>query len=277
MTNTKENILTVKPEDKKMMNSVIWRSMTAMGGYQWEKQQALAFLYTMIPVINRYYKNPKDRIEAYKRHWELFNTTPQVVGFITGVATSMEKEAAENPDYDVISINAVKVSLMGPLAGIGDSIFWGSLKVIATGIAVSFGLAGSILGPLLYFIVFNIPSTLARHLLPVIGYNMGTSFLQDAEENGIMQFLTKAATIVGLMTVGGMTYLNISTKFAYQFSMNGSEFYLQSILDGIAPGILPLSLVLGCMYLLKKKNVSPVVLIVILLVSCIVLHGFGIV
>ena len=63
MTNTKENILTVKPEDKKMMNSVIWRSMTAMGGYQWEKQQALAFLYTMIPVINRYYKNPKDRIQ----------------------------------------------------------------------------------------------------------------------------------------------------------------------------------------------------------------------
>ena len=256
MTSKKNGIFTVKSEDKKMMNSIVWRSMTAMGGYQWEKQQALSFLYTMIPVINRYYKDPKDRIDAYKRHWELFNTTPQVVGFITGVAASMEKEAAENPDYDTTSINAVKVSLMGPLAGIGDSIFWGSLKVIATGIAVSFGVAGSILGPLLYFIVYNIPSTLARHLLPVIGFNMGTGFLQNAEENGIMRFLTKAATIVGLMTVGGMTYLNVSMKFAYQFSMNGSEFYLQSILDGIAPGILPLSLVLGCMYFLKKKNVN---------------------
>lgn len=277
MTSKKNGIFTVKSEDKKMMNSIVWRSMTAMGGYQWEKQQALSFLYTMIPVINRYYKDPKDRIDAYKRHWELFNTTPQVVGFITGVAASMEKEAAENPDYDTTSINAVKVSLMGPLAGIGDSIFWGSLKVIATGIAVSFGVAGSILGPLLYFIVYNIPSTLARHLLPVIGFNMGTGFLQNAEENGIMRFLTKAATIVGLMTVGGMTYLNVSMKFAYQFSMNGSEFYLQSILDGIAPGILPLSLVLGCVYFLKKKNVSPVILIVILLVACIALHAVGIV
>ena len=110
-------------EENKMCRQIAMRSCTMSAPYCWEKMQALAFLYTMIPVINKYYPEKEDRIEGYKRHWELFNTTPSVSGFITGLAASMEKQGAEDPNFDKSSISAVKSSLMGPFAGIGDSIF----------------------------------------------------------------------------------------------------------------------------------------------------------
>ena len=115
------NAFTVQDkEDKKMLKKVFWRTMTLSSTYNYERMQGLGYVYTMIPVIKRYYKNEEDRIEAYKRHYELFNTTPTMGGFITGLSTSMEKEASEDPTFDKNSINAVKLSLMGPFAGITE-------------------------------------------------------------------------------------------------------------------------------------------------------------
>lgn len=181
-----------------------------------------------------------------------------------------------NPDYDVSSINATKVSLMGPLAGIGDSIFWGSLKVIATGIGVSFALQGSILGPILYFLVYNIPSSLARHLLPVIGFNLGTSFFEKMNKNGIMPFLTECCNIVGLIMVGSMACTMVTLKVPFVYEAEGATINVQEILDSILPNALPLGLTLLCFWLLKKKNVSPTVLIILLVVVAIALHAVGI-
>lgn len=273
----KNSILYLNPEDKKMINSVAWRMMVGSAPYQYEKMQALSFLYAMVPVVKRYYKDDKEkRIEAYKRHWELWNTTPQVAGLAAGLAAAMEREASMNPDYDVSSINATKVSLMGPLAGIGDSIFWGSLKVIATGIGVSFALQGNILGPILYFLVYNIPSSLARHLLPVIGFNLGTSFFEKMNKNGFMPFLTECCNIVGLIMVGSMACTMVTLKVPFVYETEGATINVQEILDSILPNALPLGLTLLCFWLLKKKNVSPTILIILLVVVAIALHAVGI-
>ena len=196
----KDSLFHLEPEDKKMINSVTWRTMIGSGTYQYEKMQGLTFLYAMVPVIERYYKKKEDKVEAYKRHWEIWNTTPQMAGLATGLAASMEKQASEDPNYDTKSINAVKASLMGPLASIGDSVFWGTLKIIATGIGVSFAAAGSILGPILYFLIYNIPATFVRHILPVIGFKSGENFLKKASENGTIPLLTQYASMIGLMT-----------------------------------------------------------------------------
>ena len=134
-------------EENKMCFQIAMRSHTMSAPYCWEKMQALAFLYTMIPVINKYYPEKEDRIEGYKRHWELFNTTPSVSGFITGLVASMEKQGAEDPNFDKSSISAVKSSLMGPFAGIGDSIFQSTWRVISMGVGLSLAAGGNILGP----------------------------------------------------------------------------------------------------------------------------------
>ncbi len=85
-----------------------------------------------------------------------FNTTITLSTFIMGLVASMEKKKnSEQKDFDASSINAVKSSLMGPLAGIGDSIFWGVLRVIAAGIAVGLGASGNVLAPIVFLLLFQ--------------------------------------------------------------------------------------------------------------------------
>lgn len=251
-------------EESKMCFQIALRSHTMSAPYNWEKFQALAFLYTMIPVINRYYPDKKDRIEGYRRHWELFNTTPTVAGFITGLAASMEKQGAEDPDFDKSSINAVKASLMGPFAGIGDSIFQSTWRVITMGIGLSLAVDGSILGPIVFLVLYNALAIPVRFIGPYIGFGLGSKFMAQAEESGIMEFITKGASIVGLMTVGAMTATMVSLKVGFVFKMNGAEQSIQEMLDTIFPCLLPLLLVLGCFKLLNK-NMKPTLLIVLLM------------
>ena len=272
----KDSLFHLEPEDKKMINSVTWRTMIGSGPYQYEKMQGLTFLYAMVPVIERYYKKKEDKVEAYKRHWEIWNTTPQMAGLATGLAASMEKQASEDPNYDTKSINAVKASLMGPLASIGDSVFWGTLKIIATGIGVSFAAAGSILGPILYFLIYNIPATFVRHILPVIGFISGENFLKKASENGTIPLLTQYASMIGLMTIGAMACTMVSISIPFTYNVKDVSFTVQSIIDSIAPAILPTGLTLLCMNILKKGKVAPAVLIIILVIASIILHCFGI-
>lgn len=252
-------------EDKKMLKKVFWRTLTLSATYNYERMQGLGYVYTMIPVIKRYYKNEEDQIEAYKRHFELFNTTPTVAGFITGLSTSMEKEASEDPSFDKSSINAVKVSLMGPFAGIGDSLFQGSLRIITLGIGISLALEGNFLGVILHLLLYNLVAHFVRYYGVFAGYNMGSSFVKQASENGLLGQVTKGAGIVGLMTVGAMICSTVSFDLAAKWNIQGSELVLQDMLDSIFPNLLPLLLVFVC-YKLLNKNVKAIWLMIGLMV-----------
>lgn len=255
MTN---NAFTVKDaEDKKMLKKVFWRTMTLSSTYNYERMQALGYVYSMIPVINRYYEKKEDRIQAYKRHYELFNTTPTMGGFITGLSTSMEKEASQDENFDTSSINAVKLSLMGPFAGIGDSIFQGSLRIISLGIGIALAAQGSILGVIIHLLLYNVLAHLLRYYGVFAGYNMGTTFLKSASESGFLGKITKGAGMVGLMTVGAMTCSMISFSIPAVVKIQGSELIIQDMLDQIFPNLLPLILIFVC-YRLLKKNVKPI-------------------
>lgn len=276
MTNKKDSLLYLEPEDSKMINKVAWRSMIGSGTYNYENMQALVFLYAMIPVINRYYDKKEDRIKAYKRHLSIFNITPALYGFVTGLAASMEKTASEDPDnYDYSAIQSIKTSLMGPLSGIGDSIFWGSLKVIATGIGVSYALQGSILGPILYFLINFVPQLLCKLWLPRISFKLGTDFLDKIGNEGLMPLITKCFNVVGLMTIGAMSTTMVKLSIPLEITMGDTVLNIQSVLDGLMPSLLPVALVLVCFKFLKKE-VKPMTLIMILIVIGIVGRFFGI-
>lgn len=257
--------LNLTKEEKKMCLQIAIRSHPMSCANTWEKKQALSFLFTMIPVINRLYPDKESRIEGYKRHWELFNTTPTVSGFITGLTASMEKKGAEDPSFDKSSINAVKASLMGPFAGIGDSIFQSTWRVITMGIGLSMAAGGNILGPIVFLLLYNALAIPVRFAGPFIGYGLGTKFMAEAEKSGIMNYITKAASTVGLMTVGAMTATMVKLEIGYVFEMNGAKQSIQELLDTIFPCLLPLILTLGCFKLLNK-NMNSTLLIFILMV-----------
>ncbi|MBP3701960.1 MAG: PTS system mannose/fructose/sorbose family transporter subunit IID [Lachnospiraceae bacterium] len=278
MTNTtdkKNSLLYLEPEDDKMIRKVAWRSMVGSGTYNYENMQALVFLYAMIPVINRYYEKEEDRIAAYKRHFTLFNITPAVYGFVTGLAASMEKMASKDKNYDVSAINSIKTSLMGPLSGIGDSIFWGALKVVATGVGVSFALQGSILGPILYFLINFIPAMLSKMLLPRISFKKGTEFFASMEKSGTISLVTKLCNVVGLMTIGSMATTMVKVNLAWEMNLSGNILNLQSVIDGLLPKALPVALTL-LMFKYLKKDVKPMTLMLILIAVGIAASFFGI-
>lgn len=269
----KDKLLYLEPEDKKLVRKIALRSMIGSGTYNYGNMQGLVFLYAMIPAIDKFYDNKEDRIAAYKRHFVLFNTTPAVYGFVTGLAASMERVASQDENFEVTSINAVKTSLMGPLAGIGDSIFWGVLKVVATGIGVSYALEGNILGPILYFVINFFPALAAKLWLPVISFKMGDKFFTEASKSGLIPLITKYMNIIGLTTIGAMATTMVRLKIPLEIEMAGGVVAIQSVIDSILPNLLPVGLTL-LMFKYLRKDVSPTALIGILIVVSMILSYF---
>lgn len=146
----------IPADERKMLRKAFWRSFTLYAAVSPAKQGASGFCYSLMPFINKFYKNDEEgKKAALTRSMSYFNTTITLSTFIMGLVASMEKKNSEQKDFDASSINAVKSSLMGPLAGIGDSIFWGVLRVIAAGIAVGLGASGNVLAPIVFLLLFQ--------------------------------------------------------------------------------------------------------------------------
>ena len=164
-------------DDKKLVKELFVNSFFLENCYNYERQQGLGFALAMWPAIKRFWHTKEERAAALTRHMAIFNTTPHVVGAISGVSAALEREASENPEFDTSIINNVKVGLMGPFAGIGDSFFQGTLRIIASGIGISLCQQGSPLGPILFLLIFNIPHIIIRYFMTMIGYKSGTSLV----------------------------------------------------------------------------------------------------
>lgn len=235
--------------DKKMLRSIFWRSWTMFGLFTGATQlHALGVIYTLLPAINRYYKTKEDRAKALTRHTDWFNCTIHVNNFIMGLVTSMEKKNSEDPDFDPASISAVKASLMGPLSGIGDSFFWGIVRVIAASIGISLASNGSPLGAIVFLILYNIPAILVHYYALYGGYSVGAGFIQKMYESGGVKILTKVASVLGLMMMGSMTASNVKFNTILQVSIKGSKqaMKIQTYLDQLFIGIVPLCVTLLC-------------------------------
>ena len=268
----------IPAEERKLLRKAFWRSFTLYAAVSPAKQGASGFCYSMMPFINRFYSGSEEKKkEALSRSMSYFNTTITCSTFIMGLVASMEKKNSEQPDFDAGSINAVKSSLMGPLAGIGDSIFWGVLRVIAAVIAVGMGAAGNVLAPIVFLLLFNIPSLLVKYYGTFLGYKLGSEYIQKVYASGLMNILTKGASTVGLIMVGGMTASMVTFRSAFELTMDGeSVLSLQPMLDQIFVGMVPLGLTLLCYYLLKKENVSITTLILGVIALSILLSLLGI-
>ncbi|HTH56047.1 MAG TPA: PTS system mannose/fructose/sorbose family transporter subunit IID [Cyclobacteriaceae bacterium] len=262
---------------KSDIRSIFFRSLALEANFNFETCQNTGFAFSMIPIIRKIYKTKEAVALALKRHLQFFNTSPYGATLILGIAAAMEEQNSRAEDFNADSINGVKLGLMGPLAGIFDSLFWGTLKVIAAGIGTSLALKGNIAGPLLFILIFNIPHLWFRYHLTFIGYHQGNKFLQKIASSHVMDKLTSGAAIVGLMVVGAMPALLMNIKTPATIGSSGSEIPLQGILDQIVPGLIPLALTFLVFFLLKKNIKTTYLLIGLLLLGFIgsVLHVFA--
>lgn len=256
------NDVKITKEEKQLLKELFYSSFVLEASYNYERQQSLGYAIGIWPAIKRYYHTKEEQAEALERHLAIFNITPHLAPTVTGVAVALEKKASEDETFDKNTINSIKVGLMGPLSGIGDSIFWGTLRVIAAGIGISLAQEGSILGPILFLIIFNIPHLLIRWYGLLFGYKFGTNLISSVSESGIIAKLSKGATIVGLTVIGAMSASMVRMKSTLGFTLGDVSFDLQTYLDKIFPLMLPLAYTLFMFYLLKKGKKSTTLLLV---------------
>ena len=275
--------------------SVAWRSQFLQGSWNYERMQNVGWAYTLIPAIKKLYKTKEDRTAALKRHLEFFNTHPYVASPIIGVTLALEEERANGAAIDDTAIQGVKIGMMGPLAGIGDPVFWFTVRPILGALGASLAASGNILGPILFFVLWNLIRISFIWYTQEFGYRAGSAITQDLS-GGLLKDITKGASILGMFILAVLVERWVSIKFAVELpakrlaegayinfpsgSVTGGKLQqilsdqasglsltkmapntLQSNLDSLIPGLMGLLLTFFAMWLLKKK-VSPIVMIV---------------
>ena len=296
---------------KKDRMDVCWRHQFLQGSWNYERMQNGGWCYSIIPAIKKLYSKEEDRAAALKRHLEFYNTHPYVSAPVMGVTLALEEERANGMPVDDQTVQGVKVGMMGPLAGVGDPVFWFTVRPILGALGASLALSGSIVGPLLFFVVWNLVRIAFLWYTQEFGYKVGTSIAKDMS-GGLLGKVTEGASILGMFIIGALVQRWVSISFtpvvsqvtqskgAYiewdklpkgaagikealtQYNSLGANGLsqvkvttLQQNLDQLVPGLAALLLTLLCCYLLKKK-VSPIVIIIALFVVGIVARVIGI-
>ena len=261
---------------KKDLKRLCLRTLPWEHSWNYERQANVAYCYAMIPILKKLYGDNKEEYKAaLKRHLELYNTTPQMVTLPLGISAAMEEERANGIEgYDTSSIVNVKTAMMGPLAAIGDPIFQGSLRVIAATIGIALAMQGNVFGAVLYLLIFNIPQWICRYFLVFKGYELGTSVLEKIENSGLMAVFTYVTGVIGLMATGAMTAQTVALSLNINFGTGEAITSVQSLIDSIAPGLLPLALFALTWKMLNKK-VPPLVIMLGMIVFGIIGSGLG--
>lgn len=241
-----------------------------------EHMQTFGYLCAMLPLVEELYDTKEQKKEAMQTYAAFFNTEPQLGTIIVGITAGLE-EARANGTGDGEMINGIRAGLMGPVAGIGDSLIVGTLIPILLGIALGLSGGGSPLGAIFYIVAWNLIITLGMRFLYYKGYELGgkaVEFLVGEQANAIRE----AVVMLGTVVIGAVaaSWINVSTSFQMLNAEGGVIVDLQKTLDGIFPKILSAVTVIFCWWLMSKKKISPtkVMLILVLIALVGVVLGF---
>ncbi len=228
--------------------------------HSFERMQAPAFCAALVPSLKKFYPNKEDQpkyIEALKRNMTFFNTEAHWGGGpCLGLTLAMEEKKSRN--YEAIPgemIMNLKTGLMGPLAGIGDTISWSTLMYLFIGLFLPLAQKGNPLGGIAPIVLLTIVCFGIGYFLTSKCYTFGYSFAENMLKSGLVNMIIAGASILGLFMMGGLASTYVTVQTPLQFATSAYSTSLQSILDSIAPGLLPLAVVL-CVwgYLSKVKR-----------------------
>lgn len=229
--------------------------------YNYERLQATGFAHAMTPIIRKLYHTPEEVQSALQRHLAFFNTEPNWGGVIHGMTIAMEEERASGVEITDDAINSVKTGLMGPLAGIGDTIDQGTLMPIFLAVGISIAQQGSLLGPAIYMLAMIALYWGIGWYIYYQGYVRGRTAITNFLQSGVLQDVITGASVLGLIVLGALTvqFVNLQTKLV--ISAGGSTISLQSVFDQFMPHLLPLAVTVLFWYLLQRRRVHPLWLI----------------
>ena len=289
----------MKKVSKKSLNSSFWRWFYGnLTCFSHEHMQTFGYMWSMLPMIQELYETKDEQAEKLQTYYPFFNTEPQIGSIVVGITAGLEEARANGAEeIDDEMINGIRAGLMGPLAGIGDSLIVGTYIPVLLGIALGLAEGGSIIGPLFYIVVWNVTSIFFQKWIYNKGYELGGSAVEVIVGEQATA-LRESVIVMGQVIVGAMagTWVSITTSVQLTTSIQnktemvieGSKVIekvtgtqevpvlLQEKLDGAFPGVLTLLFVLGCWWLMAKKAISPIKIMLLMVVVAIVgvLVGF---
>lgn len=266
-----ENAVSAEPKKKLSKKTLIktwlWTTSTE-ACYNYERLQALGIANLMITPIRELYQTKVEQVRELKKYMVFYNSEVFTIGpIINGITCSMEEARANGENITEKDINSVRTGLMGPVAGIGDTVMQGILFPILFGIGCSMALDGSYLGPIFATVVFELLIFGCGYFMFMTGYKQGKTSLLKILKNGTVDKIINAFSIVGLMVVGSMaaTRVTVNTPLAVKVGQGVTE--LQSVLDSLAPGLIPLGITMLVWWMLRKKVNTLVIIIAIFILG----------
>lgn len=246
---------------KQDINKVYVRNLFGLQwGWNYEKMQGLGYAYVMMPALKRFYgDDPEKMTKALQTHLGFFNTTPAMSHLIVGANLGLEEEFGIEDDA---AITGLKTGLMGPFAGVGDTLFIAIYRAIVFSIAAYMAQSGQVLG-LLIPVLAGLAVIWVRYKFTQIGYAQGKKIANEFADR--MKLFTEAASILGLTVVGGLIPSVITYKLELTYKMGEVTLSVQEMLDKILPGLVPLGIVFLSYWLLGKKKMNSTRLIFVLI------------
>lgn len=242
--------------------------------YNYERMMGQVVAHVFAPIIYFLYKDqPEKRKEVMKREIEFFNVHIEFGSCILGMAIAMEEEKSQGAPIPGEFITNIKTSLMGPLAGVGDTIWQGVVIPILLGICIDITTAGdgNIWGAILYAVIIVVAAYALSYVNFMFGYRAGSEAILDFLEKGTLNKVLKAASIAGCMVMGGLIVNYVSVTCGLEVIAGGSTFNIQTdFLDTVMPSILPLGATMMIYGLLKRRwsSLKIIALIIVIGIVC---------
>ncbi len=250
--------LAARPVPRRVLHQAWWRWMMFLhASYNYERLQGLGFAHTLAPVIAYLYPAQVERAAALKRHLVFFNTEPQIGALTPAVVITLEEQRAGGAPISDQAINSVKSGLMGPLAGVGDSLFQGLITPLLLALGIELAQQGYLAGPLLYAVSISIIVLASSYSFWMLGYRLGRAAVGKILATGWLKTATDGASLVGMMVVGGLTATVVQVSTPASLQWGSLTLSLQrDVLNTILRGLLPLALT-GSVWWLLSRRVSP--------------------
>ena len=233
-----------------------------------EHMQTFGYLCSMLPLVEELYEDEEEKAKAMNTYTAFFNTEPQLGTVLVGMTAGLEEARANGADdVDDETINSLRAGLMGPVAGIGDSLIVGTVIPILLGIALGMSTGGSPLGAIFYIIVWNLFAYFGMKFLYFKGYHLGgkaVDFLIGAQGDA----LRESVSTLGGIVIGAVAATWVSVQTSLQLINDAGEPYLvlQDKLNEVFPGLLTAVFIIVCWFLMAKKKMSPIKVMLILVV-----------
>ena len=264
---------------KQDVTRAFWRwTFFSHANYNYERLEATGLVHSYKHVIKKLYgDDPEEYKACILRHMQFFNTEPHIGGVIPGIVLAMEEQRANGAPITDEAINGIKTGLMGPFAGIGDTLWQGTLTPILLAFGISLGAQGNLLGPIAYTaLMFGIMFPVA-YICWMQGYKLGAEGVQQVLAGNMLQKIITGASAMGAMVLGALSAQFITTTCPVVITIGEMQLSIQdTVLDALFKGLLPLCITLLTLWMLKDRKMKSTTVMAILIIIGVIGGGLGI-